>query len=507
MMKYNTNFCHLLDKSRLTYPFANQYKLALLSLNFKNLMFNNIKFKTFIHSSSILKSDILPQENLDRVDNINPQTIFADPTTMTQSNSPIIGEVARLENERLSNLKLVKYKSAPEKEEDDWPSSSSSSSENYPLISRDHAMENGLLLGHTHPISMFDGVKIISRFLEERYDINPELISKTKLTEILELFEKNGGQVTVEEIYEYLNDLYKKDPNFYTETLITETENLSEKLNSITEDSNTSKPFGHYGEVTLNQIGVVLKENLKHAKDINWELVYEKTKLTVHGAPVVANLVGYGLIIKSYMKYVHNRPMDVGITSQAFETQKILRNRQLGLFCIIGAPLAMLLLRSTAIPIKDMFTLTIGGESQVANSNSNSINSIIFLSYLNKKIPNWLKIFFKILFVTILVLKLLGFSFLSVFSINIYYIKVAYYIICSLIIFYHLLCLYLLHKIVNKNLKILEVLPEFVKKWIKWIEMLTTTKADRKEFKTNSYMEITVYLLLMIITIIITNLF
>lgn len=119
MMKYNTNFCHLLDKSRLTYPFANQYKLALLSLNFKNLMFNNIKFKTFIHSSSILKSDILPQENLDRVDNINPQTIFADPTTMTQSNSPIIGEVARLENERLSNLKLVKYKSAPEKEEDD----------------------------------------------------------------------------------------------------------------------------------------------------------------------------------------------------------------------------------------------------------------------------------------------------------------------------------------------------------------------------------------------------
>lgn len=192
--------------------------------------------------------------------------------------------------------------------------------------------------------------------------------------------------------------------------------------------------------------------------------MYEKTKLTVHGAPVVANLVGYGLIIKSYMKYVHNRPMDVGITSQAFETQKILRNRQLGLFCIIGAPLAMLLLRSTAIPIKDMFTLTIGGESQVANSNSNSINSIIFLSYLNKKIPNWLKIFFKILFVTILVLKLLGFSFLSVFSINIYYIKVAYYIICSLIIFYHLLCLYLLHKIVNKNLKILEVLPEFVKK-------------------------------------------
>jgi hypothetical protein len=193
--------------------------------------------------------------------------------------------------------------------------------------------------------------------------------------------------------------------------------------------------------------------------------VYEKTKLTVHGAPVVANAVGYGLLIKNYMKYVHNRPWDVGINAPKIEAQKLIRNRHLGLFCILGAPITMLILRSTAIPIKEMFnitSITVGGDSQVANNNSNSINSILFLSYLNKKIPSWLKIFFKFLFVTILVLKLLGFSFLSVFSINIYYIKVAYYIIFSLIICYHLLNLYLLHKFSNKKIKILEVLPEFV---------------------------------------------
>jgi len=70
---------------------------------------------------------------------------------------------------------------------------------------------------------------------------------------------------------------------------------------------------------------------------------------------------------------------------------------------------------STAIPMKEMFTLTIGSESQVANNKSNSINSLLFLSSLKNKIPRWVKILFRILFVTILVLKLLGISILSVF--------------------------------------------------------------------------------------------
>jgi hypothetical protein len=58
-----------------------------------------------------------------------------------------------------------------------------------------------------------------------------------------------------------------------------------------------------------------------------------------------------------------------------------------------------------------MFDLTIGGNSQAENNNSNTVNSIIFLSYLNKKIPSWLKISFEILFVSIIVLKLHGYSF------------------------------------------------------------------------------------------------
>ena len=226
---------------------------------------------------------------------------------------------------------------------------------------------------------------------------------------------------------------------------------------------------------------------------------------------MVVSAVSYGLLLKTYMKHVHNRPFDKGLSKSELNIQKICRKRQLGFFCVLGAPLVMFLVRSNYIPIKEMFSLTIGGDSQAANNNSNTINSIIFLSYLNKKIPSWLKISFKILFVTIIVLKLLGFSlgsaFLSVLSINVYYIKVAYYTIFSLRICYNLLNLYLLHKFSNKSIKILDVLPEFLIKRLKEIEIMSKTKAGRKEFKTSIYLDISVYFILLSIAIIITYLF
>jgi hypothetical protein len=150
----------------------------------------------------------------------------------------------------------------------------------------------------------------------------------------------------------------------------------------LTEESNASKPFGQYGEVTLNKIGVALKEKLK---DINWELVYNNTKITVHGVPMAVDAIGYGLVLKSYIRYVHNRPMGVGLSPSLLEHKRVIRKRQLALFCLIGAPLTMILLRSSAIPLKDMFSLSIGGESHLEKNNL--INSSLFLSNLIQKSP------------------------------------------------------------------------------------------------------------------------
>ena len=134
--------------------------------------------------------------------------------------------------------------------------------------------------------------------------------------------------------------------------------------------------------------------------------MYENTKLTIHGAPVIINSISFSLMLRTYMKYVHNRPYYSGLNAPRIETQKLNRNRQLAFFCLMGAPLTMFMIKCSAIPFKNMFDITIGGNSQVENNNYNTINSIIFLSYFNKKIPRWLKIFFKILFVTLVILKL-----------------------------------------------------------------------------------------------------
>ena len=127
--------------------------------------------------------------------------------------------------------------------------------------------------------------------------------------------------------------MHKEDKNFFSKKLTTDSENPADNL--LTDESNTSKPFGQYGEVTLNQIDVALLEKFK---DINWELVYDKTRLTIHGVPVAVNAIGYGLVLKSYMKYVHNRPMDAGLKNHQIASRIALRNRQLTVFAYFLLP-------------------------------------------------------------------------------------------------------------------------------------------------------------------------
>ena len=382
--------------------------------------------------------------------------------------------------------------------------------------------EFGLRLECTHPIGMFEGVRIISRYLELQHKIDPKLISETKLTEILQIFDKSKGTITVEDLFEHMNNQFEKNKEFYIDNIKTATtKNLPENLitENLISDSDASKPFGEYGEITLNQIGLNLKDSLKHVKDIRWDTVYENTKLTINAVPTVVGAVSYGLLLKNYVKHVHNRPFKPGLSQFQLESEKMMRRRYLAIFCAIGAPIFMILTRSisTSTPFKDMFTLTIGGGSQAARDyqavtdSSNTVNSIIFLSNLNKKIPNWLKFSFKILFVTLIVLKLFGFSFGSAFlyvlSINVYYIKVAFCIIYFLRICYNLLNLYLLHKFSNKNIKISKVLPEYLIQRLKEIEIMSKTKPGIAAFKSNCYLDISIYLILLSITIIITYLF
>ena len=58
------------------------------------------------------------------------------------------------------------------------------------------------------------------------------------------------------------------------------------------------------------------------------------------------NVIGYGLILKSYIRYVHNRPLGVGLSPSLLEHIRVIRNRQLAFFCLFNrAPLTMILFR------------------------------------------------------------------------------------------------------------------------------------------------------------------
>lgn len=112
---------------------------------------------------------------------------------------------------------------------------------------------------------MFDGVAIIARYLETRYQIDPDEIYEATITEILELFKENKT-ITVDELMDHVTKLYKEDNKYFSKKLTTETEKLSEELVSDSEESNTYKLWGDFGDITLNQLSFNLKEL---AKDIN----------------------------------------------------------------------------------------------------------------------------------------------------------------------------------------------------------------------------------------------
>ncbi len=157
--------------------------------------------------------------------------------------------------------------------------------------------------------------------------------------------------------------------------------------------------------------------------------------------------------------------------------------------------------------MKDMVSITLplssSTDTQSESISSNILNSksglFILLSNINKKIPYWIKILFRLVFLSILVLKLLGFTnILDIYN-NLIYLKLFTYTSCSLVILYQLLNIFLLYKFSNKNVKIPEILPEFLINWLKEFEFICQDPISIKEFKNTCYREIFIYIFIIIL--------
>lgn len=115
---------------------------------------------------------------------------------------------------------------------------------------------------------------MVSHYLATIFEGDPSPLSDIKISELLELFIKETDNITVLDLYKHVCQKYREGESSFSAKLTTETDKFSDTL--LIDVSDKAKPFCSYGEVTLNQIGVSLKENLNY---VNWDFVYNQTNL------------------------------------------------------------------------------------------------------------------------------------------------------------------------------------------------------------------------------------
>ncbi len=223
--------------------------------------------KHFIHTSRVLYSDPLTQ----RVRSTNPNVF-----TFNNLNEYIN------ENHSDLNRAVIKYikDTKPLALRDQELQESSSYTEAFSWLVDDL----GKPLDFNQHIDLFKGVNLISHYLEQRYGINTESVSEVKLSELLGPY-FNQDKVRIIELYNHVSRVYNSDKqNFIGKItknvdslgVVTDTDvgdniepNISNSLN------NSSRPLGEYGDITLNEMVVSLR-------NFNWQFIIQNTEATVN---------------------------------------------------------------------------------------------------------------------------------------------------------------------------------------------------------------------------------
>ena len=98
----------------------------------------------------------------------------------------------------------------------------------------------------------------------------------------------------------------------------------------------------------------------------------------------------------------------------------------------------------------------------------------------------------------LLIIKFLGFNYIDIF-ISTYYLKFIIYIIGISAINFQILNLYLLNKFSSKEVTIPSILPDFIINWLNEFKMICESKESINEFKKLYYIEILVYIIILVI--------
>ena len=99
--------------------------------------------------------------------------------------------------------------------------------------------------------------------------------------------------------------------------------------------------------------------------------------MTVLGILVGFNGLSSGLLLKSYINYVHNRPMDVGLSPSLLEHIRVVRSRQLALLFNRSSLNSVFIKKLSHTSERVVFSVN-SGESHLEKNNL--INSSLFVS-------------------------------------------------------------------------------------------------------------------------------
>nr|YP_003495103.1 hypothetical protein TrcifM_p12 [Trametes cingulata]ADD21057.1 hypothetical protein [Trametes cingulata] len=415
--------------------------------------------------------------------NINKKLLHT--SVVNRMDNPITNTIMINESSRENNEMALMIIEKDYLTENLLENQSSETSEVFPGLIDD----DGNMIDFNKNLNVFEAVEVISYILKKKYEVDTDSTIKIKLDQVTKLFEESN-RITVLDLYNYVSQIYKEDPNFYKHTA----DNLSNNL-MVENKQELFNPLA--GEKSLNEFS-------RYILNLKWETILPMAQVTIHAVPSLLNFVSYGVMVRSYMKLIYNRPIPKGLNEKELNTLKKSKNIQLALFSLIGAPLGLVLVKMAAPSFKDMLTFNFSFNSQSEVENNVRNNSLfLFLGNFINKIPFWFKVIFKIILISLLGLKLLGISIFEFYN-NIYYLEIYCLVLCILYILYECVNLYLLHIFsTKKNKKIPDVLPNFFIDWLNSFKVLSSNELLKNETKKNCYVHISLYLVIMLFIIII----
>lgn len=265
--------------------------------------------------------------------------------------------------------------------------------------------KSGNLINYNKNIGdISEAIEYLSIFLETKYVYKMDEVSTKYVIKILNEFKDhslNNEGITVLEFYniiakEIASGKFKEDVLKKVITNSVENETLSQIKPH-------TKPLGEWGDMSALR---AVNELYVKIKNLEINTIVSGANLTIHVVPAVVNVFSYGLILRTYMKLIYNRPYPTNIPSTELAAHKLLRNHNLAVFSLIGVPAIIMILRKSSLGLKDMVSIDISsGSSNAPNELEESENKIyksaqrsglfLILSNLNKTInqilPNWFK--------------------------------------------------------------------------------------------------------------------